>query len=175
MRIILSLVLLYVLAGCQSAPVTTTAGTPVGEAHAAALAWLAQIDAGDYKGSWDSADNFFRGQIAQQKWISRVGEARKPFGLVRVRSLSTAEYVHADHDVPPEGERVVVVFNTIFVHDAVATEIVTPMKGSDGLWRVIGYGFVPSGTDCVETSPQTFRCGGDNLLVGFNPEIVRAP
>jgi hypothetical protein len=100
MRITLSL-LLFTLASCQPSPVITTARTAEVEAHAAALAWLALIDRGDYQGSWDSADNFFQGQIAQQKWIVRAGEVRKPLGSVRVRSLLSVKYCgHYTADLP---------------------------------------------------------------------------
>jgi len=37
------------------------------------------------------------------------------------------------------GGYVVIKFNTNFEHQAAATETVTPMKDSDGEWRVSGY------------------------------------
>ena len=175
MRIALSLLLLFALASCQASPVITTARSAEVEAHAAALAWLALIDAGDYQGSWDSTDNFFQGQIAQQKWIVRVGDVRKPLGSVKTRTLKSVQYYgHYGHRIRTnENERVLILFKTIFEHDAVANEAVVETKDSDGQWRVWGYGFAPRPSGCIETSPDEYMCRGHELVVGAIPRTVR--
>ena len=39
----------------------------------------------------------------------------------------------------PDGEYVVIQFDTSFTNKKVAVETVTPMKDEDGIWRVSGY------------------------------------
>jgi hypothetical protein len=170
-----SLLLLFTLASCQSSPLITTARTAEVEAHAAALTWLALIDAGDYQGSWGSADYFFQGQIAQEKWISRAGEVREPLGSVKVRSLSSVRYrSHYGHLLPKtESEQVVLLFKTIFEHDVVAREAVVQTKDSDGQWRVRSYYFVPQPSGCIETGSYEYMCRGRELIVGARPGEVR--
>lgn len=174
MRVALSF-LMFALAGCQSSPVITSARTAEVEAYPAALAWLALIDAGDYQRSWDSADSFFQAQVAQQKWIVRASEVRKPLGSLKVRSLVSVHYHgHYGHFLPKnENEEVGMLFKTTFEGEAVAREFVAATKDSDGQWRVTRYLFAPVPSGCMETSPREFICRGHELLVGVSPHAVR--
>ena len=143
--------------------------TPEAQTQAAALAWLALIDAGDYASSWDSAAAYFQRQIAQNRWGFRAGEIRRQFGAVKARRISSVGYTRSVQHGPP-GEYIVAVFSTTFAHQGVVTKIVTQMKDSDGRWRVGGYVFVPQG--CPEPIPQTFACGAYDLFIGAQPRII---
>jgi uncharacterized membrane protein len=108
------------------------------QAQAAALTWLGSIDAGDYARSWDTAATRFRDAVPEAQWVSRISALRERLGVLKSRSVSSARFTGALPGAP-SGEYVVIKFNTSFAHEAEATETVTPMKDSDGQWRVSGY------------------------------------
>jgi hypothetical protein len=107
-------------------------------AAAAAVAWLALVDAGSYAESWNAAATRFRQAVTQQQWQSSAARAHTLFGALKSRELQSATF---EHTLPgaPDGEYVVVRFATSFANKATAIETVTPMKDNDGTWRVAGY------------------------------------
>jgi hypothetical protein len=110
----------------------------VSQAKAAATQWVALADAGDYAASWDQAASAFQAAIAKPKWSGAMQSVRAPLGAVKSRKLNSAEFTKSLPGVP-EGEYVVVQFETIFENKAGAVETVIPMKEKDGSWRVSGY------------------------------------
>lgn len=112
-----------------------------GEERAAvqsAKIWLALVDEGKYGKSWDEAASIFKNALPKDKWVEILGSTRPPFGKVLQRNVKTNVYKTS---VPgaPDGEYVVIQFQTIFEHKASAIETVTPSKEKDGAWRVSGY------------------------------------
>ena len=107
-------------------------------AERAALDWLALTDRGDAAASWEAAASLFRGAVTVHQWEQALGAARGPLGGVVSRRLESA---HAASELPgaPDGEYVVFQFDTSFEHKRTAIETVTPMRDSDGQWRVSGY------------------------------------
>jgi hypothetical protein len=107
-------------------------------AEAAALAWLALTDSGSYAQSWDQAAGMFQGAISRQNWIGAVVNARRPFGKVLSRKVKSALYTRSLPGAP-EGEYVVIQYDTQFEHNVAASEFVTPFREQDGAWKVSGY------------------------------------
>ena len=107
-------------------------------ALAAAQAWLAQVDAGNYAGSYKESASLFRSAITEAKWVGLLGQVRKPLGKVTSRTVKITQYTTS---VPgaPAGKYVVIEFSTSFAKKAGAVERVTPMLDKDGKWRVSGY------------------------------------
>jgi hypothetical protein len=107
-------------------------------ATAAAVAWLALVDAGNYAASWNAAATRFRKSVPQEQWQSRVASARGPLGALQSRQLLSATF---RQNLPgaPDGDYVVIRFSASFANKATAIETVTPMKDEDGSWRVAGY------------------------------------
>jgi len=107
-------------------------------ATAAATAWLKLIDAGDYAASWNTASNYFKEHVTEDQWTQKVGPARQSMGVVLSRNLKSATYMTT---VPgaPDGQYVVIQYQTSFAHKKSAIETVTPMLDTDGQWRVSGY------------------------------------
>lgn len=107
-------------------------------AQAAAESWVALIDQGQYAASWQAAAASFKGAVPQQKWVEAVGVARGPFGGLNTRSVKSST---ATRTLPgaPDGEYVVMQFNTAFEKKAAALETITMAHDPDGQWRVIGY------------------------------------
>jgi hypothetical protein len=107
-------------------------------AEQAALEWLALTDRGDAAASWQAAASLFRRAVSQDQWTQSLAAAREPLGSVVSRQLGNAR---AATELPgaPDGEYVVLQFTTAFEHKRTATETVTPMRDTDGEWRVSGY------------------------------------
>lgn len=110
----------------------------VSQAQEAAARWVALADAGQFTASWDQAATSFQAAITKPQWERAMQAVRAPLGSVKSRQLKSARF---STSLPgaPDGEYVVVQFDTQFEHKASAVETVTPMKGKDGAWRVSGY------------------------------------
>ena len=111
---------------------------PEEAAQAAAEKWLAIVDDGKYDESWVELSATFKDAVGKRAWKSTIAEIRKPFGKNVSRTLKSAVLTK---DLPgaPEGEYVVLTFESVFNYRSNAVEIVTPVLGSDLTWRVAGY------------------------------------
>ena len=106
-------------------------------AIAAADQWLALIDAEDYAQSWEEAAPYFQKNVSEEEWAQQAGGAREPLGAVESREVRNSAY-HASMPGAPDGEYVIIQYQTTFENKDSAVETVTPMK-VDGEWRVSGY------------------------------------
>lgn len=127
-----SLLVLTVLAA------TAWAGPKTDEAVKAAEAWLKLVDGAQYKESWSEAAGFFKERVKEEDWIKMIDLARKPLGEVVERKLLKASYTTSLPGVP-DGEYVVIEFQTAFSKKKNSVETITPMKEANGQWRVSGY------------------------------------
>ena len=107
-------------------------------AVAAARGWLATVDAGDYGRSWDEAAGHFRAAVGKPEWERAVAGVRGPLGRVLARTLKSATFTRTLPGAP-DGEYVVIQYDTRFEHKAAAVEMVTPKREPDRAWRVAGY------------------------------------
>ena len=104
----------------------------------AAEVWLELVDTEKYGESWDEAASYFQGAVSKEQWLSSMQSVRNPLGQKLSRSLKSKQY-YTSLPGAPDGEYVVIQFNTSFEHKKSAVETVTPMKDKDGKWRVSGY------------------------------------
>ena len=104
----------------------------------AATAWLKLIDAGDYAASWNAAGSFFKAHVTADQWTQQVGPVRQSLGTVVSRKLKSARYLTTLPGAP-DGQYVVIQYQSSFAHKKSAIETVTPMLDTDGQWRVSGY------------------------------------
>jgi len=102
-----------------------------------ALEWLALVDAMQYEASWKDAASLFKAQVRISDWVRAVAAARRPLGDLVARRLISATYATSLPGAP-DGEYVVLQFQTRFENKARAVETVTPMV-DEGHWRVSGY------------------------------------
>ena len=112
-------------------------GQAVSKAQASAKAWLALTDAGKYAQSWDAAAAFFQKAVSKADWEKALEKVRGPLGAMKSRKLKSATFTRTLPNAP-EGEYVVIQFDTQFENRAVV-ETVTPMKEKDGSFKVSGY------------------------------------
>lgn len=113
------------------------AGEKEALAEEAALNWLSLLDTENYQESWETAANIFRQQVSPEQWQQAISKVRKPFGLVRSRELMSQTYTTSLPGAP-DGEYVVLQFQTEFDNKSMAVETVTPMLDGDE-WLVTGY------------------------------------
>lgn len=106
-------------------------------ADAAAGKWLALIDGRQYREAWQQAATLFRAQVGVDDWEHAVGAARQPLGSMLRRQLISATYARSLPGAP-DGDYVVLQFETDFEHQKRAIETVTPMLDGER-WRVSGY------------------------------------
>ncbi len=128
---------LFAIGHVASAPAPDdTAAVPA--ATKAADARLKLIDNGDYAESWTQTSSFFQERVPEQAWATQVSAVRNPLGELTTRKLAS---VHYTTSVPgaPDGQYVVIQYNSSFVHKKSAVETVTPMRATDGSWHVSGY------------------------------------
>lgn len=113
-------------------------GDATSKAQDAAKAWLVLVDAEKYGQSWDEAALLFRSAVMKAEWERAVRATRGPLGAVKSRALKSANFTRSLPGAP-DGEYVVIQFDTRFANKASAIETVTPMRDKDGAWRVSGY------------------------------------
>jgi hypothetical protein len=107
-------------------------------AQTSAESWLALTDSGKYAQSWDEAAQFFKAAITRDKWQDALHAVRDPLGKVVSRKFKSANYTKSLPGAP-DGEYVVIQYDTSFEHKQTALETITPMLDKDGKWRVSGY------------------------------------
>ena len=107
-------------------------------AQQSAEAWLALTDSGTYGESWQQSAAIFKAAVTQSQWETAMRASREPLGRVISRKFLSAA---STKSLPgaPDGEYVVIQYETRFEHKQSAVETVTPMLDKDGKWRVSGY------------------------------------
>src|SRR5215510_1556106 len=103
-----------------------------------AESWLAVVDKGDYAASYDEAASIFKLAVTKEDWLQKVRAARNPLGKVTSRKLKGAQY-KTSLPGAPDGEYVVIQYDTSFENKRSAVETITPTLDKDAQWRVSGY------------------------------------
>lgn len=104
----------------------------------AAAKWLAMVDEGKYSESWADAAQVFKGAVTAEQWKSSLNGGRKPLGKLISRTITLKKYTTSLPGAP-DGEYVVIQYETSFENKRSAVETITPMLDKDGKWRVSGY------------------------------------
>jgi hypothetical protein len=104
----------------------------------AAKTWLSLVDEGLYLKSWREGATYFKNAVTQAQWTQSMVAFRKPLGKTLSRNLTSAHYTTTLPGAP-DGEYVVIQYQTSFENKLSAIETVTPMLEEDGSWKVSGY------------------------------------
>ena len=107
-------------------------------AEQASEAWLRFVDSGDYSQSWVGASSLFKAAVTEKDWVQKVKAVRGPLGALISRKLKSAQYA-TQLPGAPDGQYVVIRYDTSFANKKSAVETVTSMLDKDGQWRVSGY------------------------------------
>lgn len=133
-----SLIFLAILVTCSAVALADEMDEPTKAALNSAESWLDLVDSGDYAASWQQASEYFRNAVTEEQWRQALDAVRTPLGAVVTRKLKTTQHV-TELPGAPDGDYVVIQFDTTFEHKKDAVETITPMQQPDGSWRVSGY------------------------------------
>lgn len=112
--------------------------TMIGEASAAADAWLARLDAGELEASWREGASLFRQTVTPEQWAEAQGRIVSVLGGPLERWLRDSEHLTSVPD-GPDGHYVLLRYETRFERREEALETVVTILDTDGRWRVGGY------------------------------------
>lgn len=119
----------------------------------ASEAWLGLVDDLKYTECYKEAGALFRNSVGEQEWFRAIATFRGPHGkAVSRKKISTS--TSPDEPALPEGEYVVIEYETNFEKKKDCKEKVTCMKESDGKWRVVGYHLVQSAPEAEAKPPE---------------------
>jgi beta-lactamase regulating signal transducer with metallopeptidase domain len=121
------------------APASASDPAPSGPDPREALdAWVALVDNGQYRESWDAAAADFRVAITRDDWTKAVTGARGPLGAVVSRRPKGLE---RRTSIPggPDGQYVTIESETAFEKAPATLETATLKLEKDGAWRAVGY------------------------------------
>ncbi|HSJ10645.1 MAG TPA: DUF4019 domain-containing protein [Longimicrobiales bacterium] len=140
MKIAYVLTMATLLAGCAAAPVPAPAPEPSSQVvadrtpEAAARAWLAQIDRGEWEPAWTRMIPMFRSSVSMEQWRGGIVEGRTRYPVSGQRTLvNTARGT----DMFPDAVQLT------FRNDR-SVETVVLVPGGDG-WLIGGYGMSAGG------------------------------
>lgn len=100
--------------------------------------WLALLDKGNYEQSWDKGAKLFQQTITRDEWKKVMDAVRKPLGNLSNRNVLDQRTASNPKGLP-EGDYMVLFYNSSFQNKSSAYELITMMKESDGQWRVLTY------------------------------------
>ena len=96
------------------------------------------VDEGEYPESWQNTSSYFKNAVDENQWEKLLNAVRKPLGQVLSRKAISRNFTETLPGAP-DGEYVVIQYETSFEKKASAIETVTPSLEKDGIWRVSGY------------------------------------
>ena len=104
----------------------------------AAQSWFIFIDGNKVPESWKETASLFKTQVSQKQWAESMASVQTTFGMAMARQLLNAQYTKTLPGAP-DGEYVILQYQTAFEKKAASVETLTVMLDSDGKWRVAGY------------------------------------
>jgi Protein of unknown function (DUF4019) len=91
-----------------------------------ATRWLALQDDGNLAASWEESAQHLKSSVSKAQW-TRMLRARVALGSLKSRKILSATYTKATLPGAPEGQFVVIYYESSFEHKTSAVEMVTPM------------------------------------------------
>jgi predicted Ser/Thr protein kinase len=119
-------------------PLTTAAQDDSKNTVAAAEKWLTLVDRGNYSASWNEASAIFQGGVTEAAWENSMKTFRQPLGDLVSRHLKSAKEM-TELPGAPDGQYVLMQFETVFANKKSTIETVTFMLEKDGHWKAAGY------------------------------------
>lgn len=111
---------------------------PEDAARDAASSWLTLLDDAKYAESWTAAAPSIQKLVPLERWNKAMAAVRTPFGKLVSRTLKDAKFT-VSLPGAPDGQYVILQYQTVFENKASALETVTPMRDPEGSWKVAGY------------------------------------
>ena len=103
-------------------------------AQQSADTWLSLVDSGKYAESWQEASPLFKAHVGKQDWQKMLHATRDPLGKTISRKLKSAQYAKTLPGAP-DGDYVIIQYETSFEHKQSSVETITPMLDKDEIGR----------------------------------------
>jgi hypothetical protein len=134
------LILTAIPSGCKHKEKTPSQSNPQAEKIAieAAANWLELVDSEQYDQSCQQAATFFQNAVKKDNWQQSLQAFREPLGKIVSRKLIFTHYTTSAPGAP-DGQYVIIQYDSSFENKKSAVETVTPMLDKDGKWKVSGY------------------------------------
>ncbi|AMV72325.1 hypothetical protein DBW_1973 [Desulfuromonas sp. DDH964] len=117
-------------------------GAAIASDEAAALqsatAFLALLDQGDIAAAFDATSTYHRSSQQRERWVASIGTQRSFYGPL-VNRVASKTVFKDSYPKNPDGDYVVIVFQSSFTHKRQTTEIVAVTADANGQWRVSDY------------------------------------
>jgi hypothetical protein len=107
-------------------------------ARTSAKEWLGLLDENEYGKAWQTAGTLVQAAVTEEEWSAKMSVTLGPLGKADSRAVRSSEY-STTMPGAPDGEWVVVKFDTTFEKQQKALETVIMRKEPDGTWKVSGY------------------------------------
>jgi hypothetical protein len=109
----------------------------VEEGVAAAEAWLALVDSGDYGRTWDLASDHFQTAVRRDQWVRLLEGHAGQYSGPPERTVRRSSY-RTVMDGSPVGHYVLIEFDTL-AGGKPGGELVTLTGDGQGTWKVFAY------------------------------------
>jgi hypothetical protein len=116
-------------------PLPAHAGTQ--EIFQTGMAWLAQLDAGQYAESYDATGPYFHSVLTKDQWIAIIKKYKEDLGAPTARGKATMSRVSQLPNLP-SGDYMVIEMDTTFAIKGRTKEYVILMHENDE-WKPVTY------------------------------------
>ena len=138
MKILLKIFLAFTTLLIITVPFSQADQNAEEDAVKSSMKWLVLVDKEKYAESWDEAAQLFKAALSKEQWQKSLESVRRPLGKTVSRKLKIKNHTKSLPGVP-DGDYVVIQYDTSFENKKSSIETVTPMLDKDGKWRVSGY------------------------------------
>lgn len=107
-------------------------------ACAATVSWLKLVDQDRLEEAWDDVAGYMQKAVSRQQFAMSIEMMRQTLGKVTARKLQSAQFTQTIPSAP-DGQYVVVRYESVLEKKRSAIETIIPMLDEDGTWRVSGY------------------------------------
>jgi len=133
-----TLILFFGLLLCAWLPQRAAVASDETAALASATAFLALLDQGDIAAAFDATSSYHRSYQERERWVASIGTQRLFYGPL-VNRVASKTVLKDSYPKNPDGDYVVIVFQSSFAHKEQTTEVVAVSPDANGLWRVSDY------------------------------------
>ncbi|HKL88590.1 MAG TPA: DUF4019 domain-containing protein [Salinibacter sp.] len=127
-------------------------------ARAAATAWLARVDDGDFEESWETAAVLLQERVPREQWEDEGRELRDSLRALSGRTRTMVQYRDTLRRAP-SGPFVILMYRSSFDGGRVEELLLTVRE--EGTWKVAGYQVTPLRHDRARPS-SLFESSGSS-------------
>jgi CubicO group peptidase (beta-lactamase class C family) len=150
----------------EQAAITPPTAQPT--SAAAAEAWLALLDKGEYPKSWDAGADMFRQEVTKDQWVASLKSVRQPLGDLISRKASSVKELESLPGMP-SGSYWVAQFDSSFTGLKSATETVIFTMEKKNEWKAAGYLITPGAPASGAAATRKPEAGDQAVISVLKP------